>query len=438
MAQSPPEGPGAGSGSLSRRQALDLLRRFESPDTTWMPGGEEWPVVWERARGMEVVDSEGRRYLDFTAAFGVAAAGHAPPQVVRAGQEQMEALLHAMGDVHPHRQKALLLERLSDLTYGRWQAGGSGRGILCSTGSEAVEAALKSACRLTGRTGVLAFRDAYHGLGYGSLVPNSWGRFRRRFEGQLASFAEIVPFPGEGERLEDLERRIAPLLAGGRIGCVLAEPIQGRGGMRVPPEGFLELLRGLCDRHGACLVLDEIYTGFGRAGGWFACELEGVAPDFLCVGKSLAGGFPISACVGRAGLMEAAWPKERPEAIHTSTFLGHPVGCAMALANLRLIEEEGLVERSRRSGAELARLLEEALGGRARVRGRGLMLGADFGKEGRAAELARELLSHGFLALPCGRRGQVLALTPPLIVGRSQMESLAACLGRLAGGSPRR
>ena len=423
---------GSRAASPTRRQVLDLLRRHESRNVTWMPEGSTWPLVWERAAGMRVVDSEGRDYLDFTAAFGVAAAGHAPPSVVRAGREQMGTLLHAMGDVHPHGRKALLCRRLDALTYGRW--GHRGRVILCNSGFEAVEAAMKSVCRMTGRPGILCFEDAYHGLGYGSLVPTPWDRFRDRFASQLASFARSVPFPGSGEDLEDLERDLSARLATGGFGGVLVEPIQGRGGMRVPPDGFLSLLRRLCDRYECCLVLDEIYTGFGRTGDWFACEHEGVVPDFLCVGKALSGGFPVSACIGRADRMDAAWPPSRGEAIHTSTFLGHPVGCAMALANLDLIEREKLVERSRASGVFLRSLLEASLD--AGVRGRGLMIGVEFGQEGCAVEVTAAMLEEGYILLPCGREGRVLAITPPLVVTREQMRAFAGCLGRLARRHP--
>ncbi len=138
---------------------------------------------------------------------------------------------------------------------------------------------------------------------------------------------------------------------------MLVEPIQVRGGMRIPPPGFLPMLRRLCDEHEALLILDEIYTGFGRTGRWFACEHSATVPDLICLGKALTGGFPLSACVGRADLMDAAWPPSSGEAIHTSTFLGHPVGCAMALAQIQEIQARALVRRS----AELGKLLLSSL-----------------------------------------------------------------------------
>ena len=135
-----------------------------------------------------------------------------------------------------------------------------------------------------------------------------------------------------------------------RIGAILVEPVQARGGINVPPKEFLPMLRKLCDEHGALLILDEIYTGFGRTGKWFACEHSGVVPDLICLGKALTGGFPLSACVGRADLMDAAWPESRGEAIHTSTFLGNPVGCAMALAQIGEIRRLNLCQRSAELG----------------------------------------------------------------------------------------
>lgn len=431
--------------SLRRRETLDWLRKYESRNVTWLPeeGPEEsdWPIVWERAKGMQVWDCDGKEYWDFTAAFGVAAAGHAPSPVVRAGQAQMERLLHAMGDVHPHSGKARLARRLSGLTWERWSgANQSAKVIFCNSGFEAVEAAMKSACQISGRERIIRFQGAYHGLGYGALVATERDYFRGRFGRQLAEFADVVRFPCRGEDIVSLRKELVAKFQSGKVGGVLAEPIQGRGGMNVPPFGFLPLLREVCDQFDARLILDEIYTGFGRTGKWFACEHEGVAPDFLCVGKALTGGFPLSACVGRGDLMDAAWPKSEGEAIHTSTYLGHPVGCAMAMAQLDQIEERGLVERSAGAGRELRAALREALGEagkRVLIRGRGLMVGAEFRDAcGRpdaktAWGLIRAMLKNGFLLLPCGELGNVIAITPPLIVTPTQIRDFASCLGRL-------
>ena len=339
------------------RKILKQLRDYESRNILFQEADGSWPVVWERARGVHVWDADGEKYLDLTAAFGVAAAGHANPNVVRAGQKQMAKLLHAMGDVHPHARKAQLARELSRITFGRWSDGKkSGKTIFSNSGFEAVESALKTAMLATGRHRVIAFEGAYHGLGYGALNATHREHFRRPFRPQLREFGQFVPFPKCNEcdcletssgiqicvLLRELEKKIKKILQQGKTGAILVEPVQARGGINIPPLGFMTMLRRLCDEHGALLILDEIYTGFGRTGKWFACEHSGVVPDLICLGKALTGGFPLSACVGRADLMDAAWPASTGEAIHTSTFLGHPVGCAMALAQIQEIEKLNL------------------------------------------------------------------------------------------------
>src|ERR1043166_3403903 len=238
---------------------LERLRRYESRNVTFIEEDGSWPIAWAQARGVHVWDADRRRYLDLTAAFGVAASGHANPRVVQAGQRQMETLLHAMGDVHPHALKEKLARELSRITFERWGEVGSpkskvqnpkskiGKSIFCNSGFEAVEAALKTALLGTGRPGVIAFEGAYHGLGYGALNLTQREYFRSPFRSQLREFGQFVPFPTEAAQLRELERRIRGLFRRGAIGAILAEPIQGRGGIRVPPVGFLPLLRQLCE-----------------------------------------------------------------------------------------------------------------------------------------------------------------------------------------------
>jgi 4-aminobutyrate aminotransferase-like enzyme len=202
------------------------------------------------------------------------------------------------------------------------------------------------------------------------------------------------------------------------IGGVLVEPIQGRGGERVPPPGFLTELAALCRRNDWLLVADEVYTGFGRTGAWFACDHEGVIPDLLCVGKGLASGMPISACLGRLEVMDA-WPVSSGEALHTQTFIGHPAGCAAALASMRLLQEEKLVERAARVGARAISHLEALLADRSsvrEVRGRGLMIGIECATPEAAASACRAALAKGVIVLPSGEAGRVLSLTPPLSI----------------------
>ena len=322
---------------------LRQLRDFESRNVTFIEADGSWPIVWERAKGVFVWDADGKKYLDLTAAFGVAAAGHTNPKVVKAGQEQMGRLLHAMGDVHPHALKAELARELSRVTFERWTGGmKTGKVIFCNSGFEAVEAALKTAILVTGRHGVVAFTGAYHGLGYGALNATHRDLFRKPFLPQMREFVRFVQFPAKTADLATVEFQIRHLIRREWIGAILVEPVQARGGINVPPPEFLPLLRKLCDEFSALLIADEIYTGFGRTGKWFASEHAGATPDLICLGKALTGGFPLSACVGRANLMDAAWPQSKGEAIHTSTFLGNPVGCAMALASLKELQSKRL------------------------------------------------------------------------------------------------
>lgn len=423
---------------------LDLLRRHESRNVTFMEPDGSWPIVWQRAKGVHVWDDQGRKYLDLTAAFGVASAGHANPNVVRAGQRQMETLLHAMGDVHPHARKAELARELSRLTFELWgQSRVSAKTIFCNSGFEAVEAALKTALLATGRSGIIAFAGAYHGLGYGALNATHREHFRSPFRSQLGDFGSFVPFPKSRRDLATTESALRRRLKSRRTGAILVEPMQARGGINIPPPHFLKLLRKLCDESGALLILDEIYTGFGRTGKWFACEHSGVAPDLICLGKALTGGFPLSACVGRADLMDAAWPESTGEAIHTSTYLGHPVGCAMALAQLSEIRRLKLVERSRDLGGFLVEQLRalKTSSLKLAVRGAGLMVGLELTHhDGSPATLEslgiiKRLLHCGYIFLPEGEHANIISFTPPLTISRAQLQSavdaLAAELRRL-------
>ena len=422
-------------------QTLDWLRRYESRNVTFIEPDGSWPIVWERARGVHVWDAEGRKYLDLTAAFGVAAAGHANPRIVRAGTRQMAKLLHAMGDVHPHALKAQLARALSRLTFERWERPESsrrGKTIFCNSGFEAVEAALKTAKLATGKPGVIAFTGAYHGLGYGALNATHREHFRSHFRGQLAEFARFAPFPVVAEDLPAVAEAIERLLRRQPIGAVLVEPIQARGGVNVPPPEFLPRLRRLCDEHSALLILDEIYTGFGRTGKWFACEHSATVPDLICLGKALTGGFPLSACVGKSRVMDAAWPPSTGEAIHTSTFLGHPVGCAMALAQLDEIRAGRLVQRSARLGRFLLSLLSKlaapASALRLSARGVGLLAGLEVraadGSPANAATLAlvKTMLHRRFILLPEGEHANVLGFTPPLTISESDLATAVRAL----------
>jgi 4-aminobutyrate aminotransferase-like enzyme len=417
---------------MKREATLDLLRRYESRNVTHIDGAAGWPIVWEKAKGCHVWDENGKKYLDLTAAFGVAAAGHANARVVAAAKKQMGRLLHAMGDVHPHRLKAELARELSRITFERWKVGRA-KCIFGNSGFEAVEAALKTAWLATKKPSVIAFEGGYHGLGYGALNATHREHFRNPFRAQLKEFGIFVQFPSEEAELDEVGARIRKLVRQGEVGAILVEPIQVRGGIRIPPRGFLALLRKIRDEHGIVLIFDEIYTGFGRTGKWFGCEHEEVVPDLICLGKALTGGFPLSACVGRVGLMDS-WPESSGEAIHTSTFLGHPVGCAMALAQIREIETQKLVSRSRELGKYLMRLLNEMKPKRdAKARGHGLLCGLEITSDGRPAtasvlKVIARLLHRGFVFLPEGEHANVISFTPPLTIAKWQLKAAVKAL----------
>lgn len=432
---------------MTPRQTIELLRRYESRNITFIEPDGSWPIVWERAKGVHVWDANGKKYLDLTAAFGVAAAGHANPRVVRAGQKQMAKLLHAMGDVHPHVLKAQLARELSRITYERWAKTNprpkighqkSGKVIFCNSGFEAVESALKTAVLATGRRGIIAFEGGYHGLGYGALNATHREHFRGPFRSQLGEFGNFAPFPKAKSDLPSLKKLLRQIFRREKISAILVEPVQARGGINIPPPEFLPLLRRLCNQHGALLILDEIYTGFGRTGKWFACEHTGVIPDLVCLGKALTGGFPLSACVGRADLMDAAWPASNGEAIHTSTFLGHPVGCAMALAQIKEIERLKLVERSATLGQFLLNELNQFRGSdfgfRISPRGLGLMAGIELtlpdGKPATqiALNAIKTLLHRGYIFLPEGEHANVISFTPPLTITETQLRRTVRAL----------
>ena len=401
-----------------------MLRDYESRNVTFIDGDGSWPIVWRKARGVHVWDAAGKKFLDLSAAFGVANAGHANPTVVQAGRRQMGALLHAMGDVHPHSLKAELARELSRITFERWTSGKqTGKTIFGNSGFEAVEAALKTAMLATGKRGIIAFNGAYHGLGYGALNATYRQFFRGPFRLQLAEFGHFAAFPTSSIDLQRAKKVVGDLFKSSSIGAVLVEPVQGRGGIRIPDPEFLPLLREMCDRHHALLILDEIFTGFGRTGRWFACEHTNTLPDLICLGKALTGGFPLSACVGKAEVMDA-WPLSSGEAIHTSTFLGHPVGCAMALAQIGEISKRKLPERSAQLGIGLLEQLQRI----GNARGLGLMAGLELESGERAVALVKKILKRGYIVLQEGERGEVISFTPPLTITSAQLNSAVKAL----------
>ena len=440
-------------GPRSRELAAEL-RAHESRNVTYVSPG--FPVFWERAHGTNVWDIDGNRFLDLTSGFGVASLGYTPEKIVAAMQEQAPKLYHAMGDVHPSAEKAALCRRLSQLTFEQWNLG-PGKVILTNSGSEAVEAALKTAWLATQKRGVLAFFGGYHGLGYGALTVTGRNLFRDPFSAQLADFATFLPFPDcqhsafgamphEPQSCDhDCEaiflRRAERVLAQGTIGAILVEPVQGRGGEVVPPDWFLPLLRTLADRYNVLLIFDEIYTGFHRTGRRFACDHWDTQPDLLCLGKALTSGFPLAACVGTAAVMDQAWPESTGEALHTSTFLGNPLGCRMALESLTLLEATPWSPRVTQLGDHLnvgLRRLKATSPLWGWARGLGLMRGLEVldangqPDPARAGKMIEAMLTRGIIFLSGGVEQNVLSFTPPFVISEAEIDFALEQLATIA------
>jgi 4-aminobutyrate aminotransferase/(S)-3-amino-2-methylpropionate transaminase len=341
-------------------------------------------VIWAEAEGCRVVDADGREYLDLSGGFGVAALGHRNREVWAAIARQAERCVHALGDLAEADVAAELRHRL----------GGEDReALLGVTGEDAVELALRTALLVTGRPAIVAFEGAYHGTGLLALAATGFERFR-------APFADWLPGPvhrrAYGEDPGPLPSDTA---------CVIVEPVQGRAGARVPPNGFLEKLRDRCDEAGALLVADEIYTGLGRTGAfWRSGELA----DVITCGKALGGGLPLSACLVRPEHAQA-W-ELGPEAVYTHTHMGNPLACAAALVVLNRIPE--LLDHVRTAGERF-----EAAG----WRGAGLLRATE-GDSWRAWE-------RGVLVVPAGEDGRVMSATPPLTITDEEIDE---ALERLA------
>jgi 4-aminobutyrate aminotransferase/(S)-3-amino-2-methylpropionate transaminase len=336
--------------------------------------------------------------------------------------------VHALGDVHPSDVKIELLSALAAL------APFPARVILGLSGADAVEAALKTALLFTKRPGVVAFRGGYHGLSHGPLAACGYGEaFRAPFAQQLNPHVAFADFADSEAQLAPALRSVEAAIdaLAGRAGAILVEPIQGRGGVRVAAPGFLKALGELAHARGLLLVVDEIYTGLGRAGATLLSRSMRCDADLICLGKGLGGGFAISACLGREEVM-AAWGDPASEAIHTSTFLGNPPACAAALATLAEMARCDAGALACERGERLRRALAGLPG--IRLRGAGLLLGVELDSPGqqrpeRVLAMTRALLERGFIVLPAGAPASVLCLTPPLCLTDAQIEAFASALG---------
>lgn len=401
--------PGARS-----REMAETMARVEAPVVNTLYRGEP-SVVWQEALGSNVLDVDGNLYIDLTAGFGVAAVGHRHPRVVAALRAQSERLVHGMGDVASHPARIELAERLGALAPIDEAAV-----YFAVSGADAVEIALKTAWLATGRRRVVAFEGGYHGCTLAALAVTSREEFRRPFAELLGAWVGRLSYAAP---LERLERE----LAAGEVAAVVVEPVLGREGFDAPPEGWLRGLAEACREHGALLVVDEIFTGFGRTGYRFACEADRVTPDLLCCGKALGGGLPIAAVLGRRDLLQH-WDRNG-EALHTATFLAHPLACAAALTTLDIIEALDLPGRAARLGMHLAgrAVAWEDLEAVRSVRGRGLAWTVELEDARTASDVARRALDQGLLLLTADRRLQV---SPPLVITEEQLDHAVGVLER--------
>jgi 4-aminobutyrate aminotransferase/(S)-3-amino-2-methylpropionate transaminase len=406
------------------REVLDRLTA-----TVASPLAITFPLVAATARGATITDLDGNTFLDFAGGVGCLNVGHSHPQVVQAAQEQLEHFSHTDFTVVPYENYATLAERL----LARVPIRGPLKAAFFNAGSEAVENAVKFARAFTGRHAVIGFEGAFHGRTYLSLALTSRTNPYKQGLGPFAPEVYRVPFPNAfrgptaGEALAALRRAFSTLVAAEDVAAIVFEPVQGEGGFIPAPREFVEGLREICDEHGIVLVCDEVQSGFGRTGRFFAIEHFGVEPDLITVAKSIAMGLPLSGVVGRAEIMDAPLPGGVG-----GTYVGNPVAIAAALAVLDVIDEEGLVERSAAIGESMRSRLESwqarwpQIGD---VRGLGGMLAVELVQDEDkvpATELASrvvaEAMARGLLLLKAGVAGNCIRVLVPLVVSDGELE----------------
>lgn len=394
------------------------LRTFSDPE----------PLVWSRTQGARIWDEDGREYLDLYGGFAVAAVGYCDPRVTDAIVAQAQTMTHCPS-ASPSRVRAELYERLLAIAPA-----GLTRALIAITGAMANEMAIQLARAATGRETVITFSGTYLGRSVGSV--RYAGKHAYREQLGVRPDAQFLPFPDPyrspwaaggdpaaivlgllDDMLEDPASGVAT------PACIVVEPVQGNGGVVLPPPGFLAGLRRVADDCGAALIFDEIQCGFGRTGRMWACDHDGVVPDLMTVGKGIGGGMALAAILGREELM-TTW---RPDAV-TSTFLANALNIAAGVATIDALREDGLVERSARLGDDALAQLREQLGGLEHVgeiRGRGLFIGVELVQDraartpdpARAAQSVAELRNRGVIVGRGGRHGNVVKLSPPLIIG---------------------
>ena len=366
--------------------------------------------IEDHAEGWTITDSEGRSFTDFLGGYGMFAVGHRNPKVV----EAVEKELHAMpmcGKVLFNRPMADLAELLAEITPGDLQYTFFG-----NSGTEAVEGCLKVARLATGRSKYVATIGAFHGKSFGSLSASGRDLYRKPFQPLLTGVTH-VPY-GDADALEAVVDE--------DTAAVIVEPIQGEGGIIVPPEGYLKRVREICDAKGALMIADEVQTGMGRTGNWFACDYEGVAPDLMAVAKALGGGImPIGAVIGNArawaGLIESPF-------LHTSTFGGNQLACAAGVATIKYIKENDVLAKSRENGAYLKAGLQKIAAEFPdvikEVRGRGMMIGIELTKEGIGGMLMALMIDKNVIVAYTLNNPKVIRMEPPLITPKEVIDDV--------------
>jgi 4-aminobutyrate aminotransferase/(S)-3-amino-2-methylpropionate transaminase len=401
-------------------------------------------IVTDRAANAEIWDVEGRRYIDFAAGIAVLNTGHRHPEVMARVASQMERFTHTCFHVTLYEPYVELAERLNAIVPGTTPK----KTMLVSTGAEANENAVKIARAYTGRSGVIAFAGGFHGRTLmtasltGKMSPYKTGFGPFAPEVYHAAYPCALHGVGVDDAIASVERLFACDIDPASVAAVIVEPVQGEGGFHVAPPEFMQRLRVLCDRHGILMICDEVQTGFARTGRMFATEYAGIEPDLITLAKALAGGLPLSAVVGKTEVMDAPHPGGLG-----GTYAGNPLACAAALAVLDVIEQEGLVARSRAIGARLTRRLTRLAETRAcirEVRGLGAMVAIELfedGEPGRPApDLAKALLARaadkGLLLLSCGTHGNVVRILAPLTASDALIDEgldiLDVCFRELA------
>ena len=399
--------------------------------------GHSHQVFIARGENAEIWDVEGRRYIDFAGGIAVLNTGHRNPAVIEAVKAQLDQYTHTCFQVLAYEPYVELAERLNAKAPGDFAK----KTLFLTTGAEAVENAIKIARAHTGRSGVIAFTGGYHGrtlltLGLtGKVAPYKTGF--GPFPGEIfhARFPNALHGVSVQDAIDSVEQIFKNDIEASRVAAIILEPVQGEGGFNVAPKELWQRLRALCDQHGILLIADEVQTGAGRTGTWFAVEQSGVAPDMLTLAKSMAGGFPISAVVGRAEVMDA------PAAGGLGgTYAGSPLGCAAALAVMNEFEKTDLLARSRAVGERVMAGLNTLAKKHkciAEVRGMGAMVAMELCKNGDPHQpdadltkaLAAEAAKRGLIILTCGTYGNVVRILVPLTASDAVLDEGLAIIG---------